>query len=91
MNLALGSVLATIGLTIPAVACVAMFLGKPLRLGLGRQRGIAARGDPHCWSSHHSDGPHHRAPRDCPPRSIRRFSLLRRGALNLEEPRLATG
>src|SRR5882762_9529959 len=55
-----------------------------------RQRGIAARGDPHCWSSHHSDGPHYRAPRDCPPRSIRRFSLLRRGALNLEERRLAT-
>jgi Ca2+:H+ antiporter len=35
MNLALGSVLATIGLTIPAVACVAMFLGRPLTLGLG--------------------------------------------------------
>jgi Ca2+:H+ antiporter len=34
MNLALGSVLATIGLTIPAVAGVAMFLGKPLTLGL---------------------------------------------------------
>jgi Ca2+:H+ antiporter len=34
MNLALGSVLATIGLTIPAVACVAMFLGRPLTLGL---------------------------------------------------------
>jgi Ca2+:H+ antiporter len=30
-----GSVLATIGLTIPAVAGVAMFLGRPLTLGLG--------------------------------------------------------
>jgi Ca2+:H+ antiporter len=35
MNLALGSVLATIGLTIPAVTVVAMFLGRPLTLGLG--------------------------------------------------------
>jgi Ca2+:H+ antiporter len=34
MNLALGSVLATIGLTIPAVASVAMLLSKPLTLGL---------------------------------------------------------
>jgi Ca2+:H+ antiporter len=34
MNLAFGSVLATIGLTIPAVACVAMLLGRPLTLGL---------------------------------------------------------
>jgi Ca2+:H+ antiporter len=34
MNLALGSVLATIGLTIPAVACVSMFLNRPLTLGL---------------------------------------------------------
>ncbi len=35
MNLALGSVLATIGLTIPAVASVSMFLSRPLTLGLG--------------------------------------------------------
>jgi Ca2+:H+ antiporter len=35
INLALGSVLATIGLTIPAVACVSIFLSKPLTLGLG--------------------------------------------------------
>lgn len=34
MNLALGSVLATIGLTIPAVASVSMLLGRPLTLGL---------------------------------------------------------
>jgi Ca2+:H+ antiporter len=34
MNLALGSVLATIGLTIPAVASVAILLSKPLTLGL---------------------------------------------------------
>jgi Ca2+:H+ antiporter len=34
MNLALGSVLATIGLTIPAVAGVSMFLRRPLTLGL---------------------------------------------------------
>jgi Ca2+:H+ antiporter len=34
MNLALGSVLATIGLTIPAVASVSMLLGRPLVLGL---------------------------------------------------------
>lgn len=35
MNLALGSVLATIGLTIPAVACVSILFHKPLTLGLG--------------------------------------------------------
>lgn len=35
INLALGSVLATIGLTIPAVASVSLLLNKPLTLGLG--------------------------------------------------------
>ncbi|MHB2169918.1 calcium:cation antiporter [Alsobacter sp. R-9] len=35
MNLALGSALASIGLTIPAVALVSLLLGKPLSLGLG--------------------------------------------------------
>lgn len=35
MNLALGSVLASIGLTIPAVVCVSIFLHKPLTLGVG--------------------------------------------------------
>jgi Ca2+:H+ antiporter len=34
LNLALGSALASIGLTIPAVAAVAIALGKPLELGL---------------------------------------------------------
>jgi Ca2+:H+ antiporter len=34
LNLALGSALATIGLTIPAVAAVAIFAGLPLALGL---------------------------------------------------------
>jgi Ca2+:H+ antiporter len=34
LNLALGSVLATIGLTIPAVAAATLILGKPLALGL---------------------------------------------------------
>jgi len=35
MNLALGSALASIGLTIPAVALVSIWLGLPLVLGLG--------------------------------------------------------
>jgi Ca2+:H+ antiporter len=35
LNLALGSALATIGLTIPAVAAVAIAIGQPLELGLG--------------------------------------------------------
>ncbi len=35
LNLALGSALATIGLTIPAVAVVSIVLGTPLTLGLG--------------------------------------------------------
>lgn len=34
LNLALGSALATIGLTIPAVAAVSMVIGQPLELGL---------------------------------------------------------
>jgi Ca2+:H+ antiporter len=34
LNLALGSALASIGLTIPAVAAVSVILGKPLELGL---------------------------------------------------------
>ena len=35
LNLALGSALATIGLTIPAVAAVSIMLRQPLELGLG--------------------------------------------------------
>lgn len=35
LNLALGSALASIGLTIPAVAIVSIVLGRPLELGLG--------------------------------------------------------
>jgi Ca2+:H+ antiporter len=35
MNLALGSALASIALTIPAVAVVSILLGQPLALGLG--------------------------------------------------------
>ncbi|MEW6452523.1 MAG: ionic transporter y4hA [Pseudomonadota bacterium] len=35
LNLALGSALATIGLTIPAVAVVSIVMGQPLALGLG--------------------------------------------------------
>ncbi len=35
MNLALGSALASIGLTIPAVAVVSILIGQPLALGLG--------------------------------------------------------
>ena len=34
LNLALGSILAAIGLTIPAVALVSIVLGQPLALGL---------------------------------------------------------
>lgn len=37
MNLALGSALASIALTIPAVAAVALLLGVPLALGLGQK------------------------------------------------------
>jgi Ca2+:H+ antiporter len=35
LNLALGSALATIGLTIPAVAVVSIVIAQPLELGLG--------------------------------------------------------
>jgi Ca2+:H+ antiporter len=40
MNLALGSALATIGLTIPAVAVVSIVLGTPLMLGLGSKEEV---------------------------------------------------
>jgi len=40
LNLALGSALATIGLTIPAVALVSIVLGRPLELGLGEKEQV---------------------------------------------------
>ena len=40
MNLALGSVLASIGLTIPAVAAVSILLHKPLSLGINSKEGV---------------------------------------------------
>jgi Ca2+:H+ antiporter len=40
MNLALGSSLASIGLTIPAVAAVSVVLGTPLALGLGQKEEV---------------------------------------------------
>jgi Ca2+:H+ antiporter len=40
MNLALGSVLASIGLTIPAVAAVSILLVKPLTLGITPKEGV---------------------------------------------------
>ncbi|OZA17936.1 MAG: ionic transporter y4hA [Novosphingobium sp. 17-62-19] len=40
MNLALGSALASIGLTVPAVAAVSILLDQPLQLGLGPKESI---------------------------------------------------
>ncbi|MBV8588704.1 MAG: ionic transporter y4hA, partial [Acetobacteraceae bacterium] len=40
MNLALGSALASIGLTIPAVAVVSIIIGQPLALGLGASQEV---------------------------------------------------
>ncbi|HKG77110.1 MAG TPA: ionic transporter y4hA [Beijerinckiaceae bacterium] len=40
MNLALGSALASIGLTLPAVAAVSITLGQPLALGLGAKETV---------------------------------------------------
>jgi Ca2+:H+ antiporter len=43
LNLALGSALATIGLTIPAVAAVSLVIGQPLDLGLdGKEQALLA-------------------------------------------------
>jgi Ca2+:H+ antiporter len=43
LNLALGSALATIGLTIPAVAAVSIMIGQPLELGLdGKDQALLA-------------------------------------------------
>jgi Ca2+:H+ antiporter len=40
LNLALGSALASIGLTIPAVAVVSIALHQPLQLGLGMKEEV---------------------------------------------------
>jgi Ca2+:H+ antiporter len=40
MNLALGSALASIGLTVPAVAVVSILFGQPLQLGLGPKESV---------------------------------------------------
>lgn len=40
VNLALGSALASLGLTIPAVAGISLLLGKPLTLGLGAKEEV---------------------------------------------------
>jgi Ca2+:H+ antiporter len=40
LNLALGSSLSTIGLTIPAVAAVSILLQQPLELGLGAKEEV---------------------------------------------------
>jgi Ca2+:H+ antiporter len=40
LNLALGSALASIGLTIPAVAAVSIAIGQPLQLGLGEKEQV---------------------------------------------------
>ena len=49
LNLALGSALASIGLTIPAVAIVSIVLGQPLELGLDRKEWCCWRSP--CWSA----------------------------------------
>jgi Ca2+:H+ antiporter len=40
INLALGSALASIGLTIPAVAIVSLVIGQPLSLGLDQKEAV---------------------------------------------------
>ncbi|HEX8382087.1 MAG TPA: hypothetical protein VF592_01795 [Sphingomonas sp.] len=40
MNLALGSALASIGLTVPTVAVVSILFGQPLQLGLGPKESV---------------------------------------------------
>lgn len=40
LNLALGSAIASIGLTIPTVAAVSIFIGQPLALGLGTKEEV---------------------------------------------------
>ena len=61
LNLALGSALASIGLTIPAVALVAILLGVPLQLGLGAEGPGAAGADLRRRRDHARHRPHQRA------------------------------
>ena len=81
LNLALGSALATIGLTIPAVAVVSIVIGQPLDLGLGGKDQLLLaltllleRDHPGHRADHGAPG--HRASGD-----LRGVLVLRRGAV----------
>ena len=81
LNLALGSALASIGLTIPTVAVVSIVLGTPLELGLGEKDTVllaltlAGRGD------HARHRPHHGAAGHRASRHLRGVPVLCGGAV----------
>ncbi len=87
LNLALGSALASIGLTIPAVAVVSIVLGQPLELGLGPKDVVLlaltrAGGGDH--ARHRAD---HGAAGHRPPRHLRGVPVFRGRPLNVAPAR----
>jgi Ca2+:H+ antiporter len=81
LNLALGSALASIGLTIPAVAVVSIMLGKPLELGLGAKGSGSSRADAPGRRDHLGHRADHRAPGHRAPGDLCRIPVLRHRAV----------
>gem|GEM_PF-44552 len=81
LNLALGSALASIGLTIPAVAAVSVLLGKPLALGLGPKEEVLLALTVVVGVVTLGTRPHDGAAGDRPPGDLRRLPVPRGGAL----------
>ena len=83
LNLALGSALASIGLTIPAVAVVSIVLQPAARARARRQGPGAARAHPAGRRDHARHRPHHGAPRHRASRHLRGVPVLRGGAVRI--------
>ena len=76
LNLAIGSALASIGLTIPAVAGVSLYLGRELTLGLDAEGMTILLLTPVRQLAHPGDGPRHDPAGRRPSRDLRRVLLL---------------
>ena len=93
LNLALGSAMASIGLTIPAIAVASIWLHGPLAARPGRHPDGAARPDRRGQRAHGGARPRHPAAGRCAPRAAGRLPLprgqpLRSGARG-SQPRAA--
>ena len=77
LNLALGSALASIGLTIPAVAVVSIVIGQPLALGLGSKEHVLLALTLFVGVDHARHRPHDRAAGHRASRDLRGVPVLR--------------